>query len=220
MLIINKKFKFSVISFILGCFYCFLSFVLLHAYWIGEPFESFLSLLVTIYLGACTWAFPYIVKEFERFDDDVERIGFTIFEGLSVLAYFAAPFIYFYLKFFDPSNEENTEDNQRKNQREKLKLSRTGFIIGSFLFFFTVVFLHNAWIGPFFESLLSILVTIYLGICIWTFSCTLKEMDHIIDAVLEKSLGRVILLFVDFGLYLISPFVFIQLKFFDKKQNS
>jgi len=213
----KKKFEFSVLGFILGCFFFFLSFVLLHGYWLGNPFESFLSILVIIYLGACTWSFSYIVKELDRFDSEVERLGQTIFKGMSVVAYFVAPFIYFYLKYFDTKNEENEEDNKRNNQSKKLEFSRMGFIIASFLFFFTIIFLHVAWIGSIFESFLSILVTIYLGICTWAFSYTLKELDHIVDLVLEKPLGRVILLFMYLVLYLISPFLFIQFKFFDKK---
>ncbi|MCA9767093.1 MAG: hypothetical protein KC455_11835 [Carnobacterium sp.] len=102
----KKKTKFSVISFILGCFYFFLSFVLLHAYWIGGPFESFLSLLVTIYLGACTWAFPYIIAELDQLDSVSERLGYTIFEVLSIVLYFVAPFIYIWLEFFNEKDKK------------------------------------------------------------------------------------------------------------------
>lgn len=204
-------------GFILGAMYFFLSFVLLHGYWLGNPFESFLSILVTIYLGACTWSLSYILKELDRFDSEVERTGYTIFKGLTVVLYFVAPVVYLYLKYFDTKNEEKGEDNKRNNQSEKLEFSRRGFIIGSFLFFLTFTFSHSAWIGNFFESLLSIIVTIYLGICTWALSHTLKELDYIIDTVLEKPLGRVILLFVYLGLYFISPLVFIRLKFFDEK---
>lgn len=219
MLTINKKkFEFSGLGMIMSLILLVFSFALVHGYWLGEPFESYLSILVTLYLLTCTWAFPYIIKELgERFEHDVERTGFTIFQGMSVLAYFIAPFIYFYLKYFDTKNEGNEEYNKRNKQNEKNEFSRRGFIIGSFLFFITITFLHAAWIGNFFESFLSIFVTIYLGICVWTFSYTLKDLNYIIDKILDKPLGRVILLFVYLLLYLISPFVFIRLKFFGKK---
>lgn len=132
-----------------------------------------------------------------------------------MVAYFVAPFIYFYFKYFDTKNMENREE--RNSQKEKFEFSRTGFIIGSFLFFLTFAMFQAAWPGNIFENFLSIFVTIYLGICVWALSYTLKEMDHMIDAILEKPLGRVILLFVYLVLYIISPLVFIRLKFFNKE---
>lgn len=218
MLIINKKkFEFSGLGMIMSLILLVFSFSLVHGYWLGEPFESYLSILVTLYLLMCTWAFPYIIKELGRSDQEVEKMGYTIFKGINFVVYFVAPVVYLYLKYFDTKNGEKGEENKRNNQSEKFEFSRRGFIVGSFLFFFSFTFLHAAWIGNFFESLLSIIVTIYLGICIWALSYTLKELDHIIDTVLEKPLGRVILLFVYFGLYFISPLVFMRLKFLDKK---
>lgn len=213
----KKKFEFSVLGFILGCFFFFLSFVLLHGYWLGKPFESFLSILVSIYLGACTWSLSYILKELDRFDSEVERIGYTIFKGGIVVLYFVAPIVYIWLKFFDTKNEGYGEDNNKNNHSEKLEFSHTDFITGSFLFFFISIFLHTAWLGNFFKSFLSIFVTTYLGICTWAFSYTLKECDNIINAVLEKPLGRVILLFVYIVLYFVSPVIYIWLKFFKEK---
>lgn len=214
---INKeKFEFSGLGMIMSLVLLVFSFALVHGYWLGEPFESWLSIIVTLYLLLCTWALPYIIKELvERFNGDIEKTGFTIFQGMSIVAYFIAPLIYFYLKFFDTKNKENREE--RNNQKGKFEFSRTGFIIGSFLFFLTFSMFQAAWSGNIFESFLSIFVTIYLGVCVWALSYTLKEMDHIIHAVLEKPLGRVILLFVHLILYFISPLVFIRLKFFNKK---
>lgn len=102
----KKKFEFSVLGFILGCFFFFLSFVLLHGYWLGNPFESLLSILVTLYLTACTWSLAYLVKELDRFDSEVERLGYTIFKGLLVVLYFVAPFVYIKLKFFNEKDEK------------------------------------------------------------------------------------------------------------------
>jgi hypothetical protein len=76
---------------ILSLFYLFLSFVLLHGYLLGESFESYLSILVTLYLLTCTWAFPYIIKELMLSDHEVERLGLTILKGMSVVFYFLLP---------------------------------------------------------------------------------------------------------------------------------
>lgn len=103
------------------------------------------------------------------------------------------------------------------SKKEKIEFSGLGFIAGCFCFFFSFIFLHTAWLGNPFESLLSILVIIYLGICTWTLSYTLKELDKIIDFVIEKPLGHVILTGVYIVLYFVSPVVFIWLKFFDKE---
>lgn len=103
------------------------------------------------------------------------------------------------------------------SKKEKLEFSVAGFIHGCFYFFFSFVFLHASWIGNSFESPLSILVTIYLGICTWALSYTLKNLDWIIDFIIEKPLGHVILLFVYLVLYFVSPVVYIWLKFFNKE---
>lgn len=97
----RRKFEFSAMGFFVGCFFFFLSFVLLHAYWIGNTFESILSILITIYLGACTWAFSYVLNELDRIIDLVMQrpLGFTISKGLYVIFYFTAPLIYLGLYF-------------------------------------------------------------------------------------------------------------------------
>ncbi len=218
MLRMNKKrFEFSSLGMIMSLILLVFSFALVHGYWLGEPFESGLSIVVTLYLLLCTWAFPYILKELDRFGHDMEKVGFTIFQGMSIVAYFVAPIIYFYLKYFDTKNKEKRGNNKKNSQKKKFEFLRTGFIVGSFLFFLTFAMFQAAWPGPIFENFLSIFVTVYLGVCVWALSYTLKEMAPIIDAILEKPLGRVILLFVYLVLYIISPLVFIQLKFFDKK---
>lgn len=218
MITINKKkFEFSGLGMIMGLIYLVIFFALFHGYFLGPPFESFISILVTFYLIICTWAFPYIIKEVNRFDDDeIIRIGQTIFKGLSVIGYIFAPLVYLYLKHFDEENESSEEYFARDDQKKKLEFSRMGFIIGCFYFFFTFVFLHAAWIGNSFESLLSILVFIYLSACTWAFSYTQKELNPIIDAVLEKPLGHVLLIFVRLVLYFVSPVVFLRLKFFNQ----
>lgn len=210
----KKKFEFSGVSFILGCFYFFLAFVLLHGYWIGEPFESFLSLLATIYLGACTWAFPYIIAELEQLDSVVERLGYTIFEALSIVLYFFAPFVYIWLKFFNEKDEKVIFSMSKK----KFEFSGLSFIAGCFYFFFSFVVIHTAWLGNPFESLLSILVIIYLGLCTWALSYTLKEFDQLINFVVEKPLGRVLLMGLNAVLYFVSPVVYIWLKFLTKNK--
>lgn len=206
---------------ILSFIFLFISFLFLHAYWLGEPFQSFLSILVTFYLLVCTWTFPYIIKEVMPSDHDVERLGQTILRGMYVVFYVVAPVIYLYLKFFETKDrvnkEEKEEKNEENNQSKKLKFSHTGFIIGSFFFFLSFVFLHVSWIGNSFESPLSILVTVYLGVCTWSLSYIYKELESIIDFVIEKPLGHVILLFVYIVIYFVSPMLYIWLKFFKDK---
>lgn len=88
----------------MGCAFFFLSFVLLHDYWIGEPFESFLSIIVTTYLVICTSAFPYITKELDRIDSYMERLSWlahSVYKILFVLLYFVAPVVYIWLNFFE-----------------------------------------------------------------------------------------------------------------------
>lgn len=216
MLIINKKdFEFSGIAFILGSFFFFLFFAVAHAYWLGQPFEGPVSILVTIYLALCTWAFSYIFKALDWLDDFVERVG-TFFRGLWVALYLVAPLIYIYLRFYKSENDKKVENSERDKPNKKIKFSRTGFVIGCFYFFIIFVYLHAAWIGNSFESLLSIVVTIYLGACTWALSYIQKELEPIIDTFLEKPLGRVQLIFVRLVLYLIAPAIFIRLKFSDK----
>ena len=219
----KKEFEFSGIGMILSLIFLFISFLLLHAYWLGEPFQSFLSILVTFYLLVCTWAFPYIIKEVIPSDHDMERLGQTILRGMYVVFYVVAPVIYLYLKFFDTKDrlnkEEKKEKNEENNQSKKLKFSQRGFIIGIFLFFVTFTISHSGWIGPPLQSLLSIIVTVCLGICTWALSYTLNDLDYIIDNVLEKPLGHVLLIAVHPVLYFISPLVFIRLKFFDKNKK-
>jgi hypothetical protein len=210
----KKKFEFSGMGMFISLIYLVMSFVLFHGYLLGEPFESFMSILVTIYLITCTWAFPYIIKEVERFDDKIERIGYTIFKGLSVIAYIFAPFIYLYLKYFD---EESEEDSEKENQSKKIEFSRLGFIISCFYFFFIFVILHTAWLGNSFESLLSIFVFIYLSACTWAFSYTYKALDAIIENILKSPLGYILLMVVQLVLYLFSPIIFIRFKYFDKE---
>lgn len=87
---------------IMSIFYLSISFILLHAYVIGEPFESFLSILVTFYLLACAWALPYIIREMDEIIEAAHKspLGFLLWNGIYVIFYFLAPFIYLYLKFF------------------------------------------------------------------------------------------------------------------------
>ncbi len=190
------------------------SFALVHGYWLGEPFQSWLSIFVTIYFLVCTWAFPYIFKGLiERSEYDMKRTGFTLFRGMMIMPYFVAPFIYVYLKYFDTKNEEN----KRKTQGKQSDFSLRGFIIASFLFLLMLPLLHIEWIGPFFESVISIIVSVYLGICVWTFSTTLNELEPTIDFFLEKRFSRIMLPFLYILLYVLSPLVYIGLKFLDKK---
>lgn len=209
---INKrKFEFSGLGMVMSLVFLIFYFALVHGYWLGKPFDSWLSILFTFYLLICTWAFPYIIKEIMPSDHNVERLGQTILRGLYVVAYIVAPVIYFYLKFFDTKYRVNKEE---KNHSKKLKFSQRGFIIGIFLFFITFSFSHSTGIGSPFQSLSSIILTIYLGICVWTLSYTLNDLDYIIDSIIEIPLGRVLLIFVHPLLYFISPFIFIRLKFF------
>ena len=101
----EKKLEFSAMGFFLGCFFFFLSFVLLHVHWLGTPFESLLSIIVTIYLGACTWDFSYILKyllkELDKAEYNPSGPIFFFFKGLLVLLYFVAPGVYIWLKFFE-----------------------------------------------------------------------------------------------------------------------
>jgi hypothetical protein len=105
----KRKLEFSFLGVILGGAFFFPFFILLHGYWIGEPFKSFSSIIVTTYLILCTAAFPYIIKELDRIDSYMERRGDTFFKGLFsfffkgllVLIYFVAPMVYIWLKFFE-----------------------------------------------------------------------------------------------------------------------
>lgn len=105
----KRKLEFSFLGVIIGGAFFFLSFILLHGYWIGEPFKSFLSIIVTTYLVLCTAAFPYLIKEFDRIDLYMERRGNAFFKGLFsfffkgllVLIYFVAPIVYIWLRFFE-----------------------------------------------------------------------------------------------------------------------
>lgn len=205
----KKEFKFSGLGFILGAFYFFLSASLLHIYWLGNPFESLLSVLVIIYLGVCTWAYSYIFKEMERFDSEIEKLGYTIFKGLTVVLYLVAPMIYIYLKYFDV--EESVAEEQKK-QSQKLEFSRLGFIIASFYFFFSFIIIHTAWIGNSFESLLSYTAAIYLSVCTWAFSYIHTEIDPIFDTLREKFLGSVLIIFIRPLFYLLAPVIFVYLK--------
>jgi len=105
---INKKeFEFSSIHFILGCLFFFLIFSALHVYWLGEPFETFLSILITLYLGVCTWAYSYIhggptgEGKGGRKIDVWARKARMFYKAFWVIIYIIAPFLYLYFKFFD-----------------------------------------------------------------------------------------------------------------------
>lgn len=99
----EKKLEFSAMGFFLGGFFFSLSFVLLHAYWLGNPFENLLSIIVTIYLGTCTWVFSYILKyvlkELDKIKFNPSGPIFFFFKGLLVLLYFVAPAVYIWLRF-------------------------------------------------------------------------------------------------------------------------
>jgi hypothetical protein len=200
----------------LGILYFFLFFAVAHVYWLGELFESILSILVTIYLALCTWAFSYIFNSLDWLDEFIKRNG-TFYQALWVVLYLVAPFIYVYLRFYKTKNVQKVGETERDNENKKFKFSRTGFFTGCFYFFLIIVYLHAAWLGNLFESLLSIIVFVYLSICIWALSYIQKELEPIIDTFLEKPLGQFQLLFVRFVLYLIAPAIFIRLKFFDRE---
>lgn len=87
---------------VMSLFYLFISFILLHAYVIEDPFESILSILVTFYLLACAWALPYILNEMGEIIESVIKspISFLLTQGMYVVFYFISPFIYIYLKYF------------------------------------------------------------------------------------------------------------------------
>lgn len=99
----KRKLEFSFLGVIMGGAFFFLSFVLLHDYWIGKPFENFLSIVVTTYLVICTAVFPYIIKEMGHIIETVIKtpLGFLFTKGMYVFFYFVAPFLYLYFKFFD-----------------------------------------------------------------------------------------------------------------------
>lgn len=145
----------------------------------------------------------------DRFNSELEKIGYTIFQGLTVILYLVAPIVYIYLKFFDL---EDSVTEEQKKQSQNLEFSRLGFIIGSFYFFFSFIMVHAAWIGNSFESLLSYLVAIYLSACTWAFSYIHDEIDPILDTVREKPLGRVWMIFIRPLFYLIAPVIFVRLK--------
>jgi len=99
---INKKeFEFSGLGMILSLFYLVLLFGALHIYWLGEPFESWLSIFMTLYLLICTWAFPYIVKEVgEQIEAALKGpLGFLLWSGIYIFYYLISPFLYLYFKF-------------------------------------------------------------------------------------------------------------------------
>lgn len=99
----NKdKFEFSPLGFFIGCFFFILSFVLLHEYWIGAPFESALSVLTTIYLGSGIWTFANLLNALDEIDDFFTRkpLGFSIMKGVYIIFYFISPITYIGLKFF------------------------------------------------------------------------------------------------------------------------
>ena len=62
----KKEFEFSGLGMIMSLFYLVLVFGAVHVYWLGEPFKSWLSILISIYILICTWAFPYIIKKLEQ----------------------------------------------------------------------------------------------------------------------------------------------------------
>lgn len=199
---------------VLSMIFLFLAFIFLHAFWLGQPFESLLSILVSVYLLLSSMAFPFVFKEVMPSDQEVERLGLSILKGLYVVYYFAAPVIYLYFLFFGRKRRIHQEKLEKNNHNKMLIFSHIGFIIGSFMFLFVFIFSHSAWIGNSFQSLLSIIVTIYLGLCTWAFSYILNDLNHVVERVLEKPFGHVLLLFIYFGMYIISPFIFIQIKFF------
>lgn len=88
---------------IMSLIFLFISFILLHGYLLGDPFESYLSILVTLYLLACAWAFPYILKEMNHIIESVIKspISFILAKGMYVIFYFLAPIVFIKLKFFD-----------------------------------------------------------------------------------------------------------------------
>lgn len=92
---------------VMSLFYLFISFILLHAYVIGEPFESILSILITFYLLACAWALPYILNEMGKVIEAALKspVGFLLWNGIYIIFYFTAPFIYLNLKFFSKDTD-------------------------------------------------------------------------------------------------------------------
>ncbi|GEK90773.1 hypothetical protein [Alkalibacterium kapii] len=97
----RNKLEFSVLAFIVGCFYFFLAFVLLHGYWLGDPFGSGASILVIVYLSSCLWAFSYLSKNLDKVTESVSKkpFGHTLYKGLSVILYFTAPLLLIWLMF-------------------------------------------------------------------------------------------------------------------------
>jgi len=92
---------------IMSLFYLVLVFGAVHIYWLGEPFESWLSILISIYILICTWAFPYILKEAEQQIEIILRgpLGFLLWNVIYLFYYSISPFLYMYYKFSD-TNEE------------------------------------------------------------------------------------------------------------------
>jgi hypothetical protein len=78
-------------------------FVVLHLYWIGPPFESFLSFIVTIYLLVCAWAFPNIRKELGQIVEGILKNSwsFLISRGMYFVFWLFAPFMYVYFNFIE-----------------------------------------------------------------------------------------------------------------------
>jgi hypothetical protein len=102
--VINKKeLEFSGLGMIMSLIFLVMVWGAVHVYWLGEPFKNWSSILISIYILICTWAFPYIIKEVEQQIEKVLQspLGFLLWSGIYIFYYLISPFLYMYYKFFD-----------------------------------------------------------------------------------------------------------------------
>lgn len=92
---------------IMSLFFLVMVWGAVHAYWLGEPFKSWLSILISIYLLICTWAFPYILKKLEQRIENLLKsgFGFLLWNFFYLFYYLISPFLYAYYRFYDSKGE-------------------------------------------------------------------------------------------------------------------